>query len=390
MATVYRAQGRPNWMIAWFDSTRKRRVRSAGTTDKRAAQLIADRLETDATLEREGLRDTREDVVRAATRVPLAEFIQRYVAFVRERGASPKHVQDREAQLVRLTKTMRVDRVGGLTPARVQSALAEIRRARGNSLCTLGRYVRAIKGLTRWLVREGQLVSDPLVGLSASSSATDRRRERRALSTGEAARLIQAAEKGPAVCGLSGIDRAALYRLALGTGFRASELASLTPESFRLDAEPPTIHVRASQTKNRKQVAQPIRHDLADAVRRWLARKRAGTPVFAVKPLHMRTAIMMRVDLAAAGIPYIDDGKFADFHALRHTFISDLVRSGASVKQAQVLARHSTPVLTLQAYAHVATEELTRALDRLPPTAGLASAEANGEGTRAAPVAVAQ
>jgi integrase/recombinase XerD len=38
-------------------------------------------------------------------------------------------------------------------------------------------------------------------------------------------------------------------------------------------------------------------------------------------------------------------GQVADFHALRHTYISGIVAGGASVKTAQELARHSTPVL---------------------------------------------
>jgi hypothetical protein len=56
----------------------------------------------------------------------------------------------------------------------------------------------------------------------------------------------------------------------------------------------------------------------------------------------------------------------ADFHPLRHTYISRLVRSGANVEVVQQLARHSTPTLTLGPYAHVALVDQTRALDALP------------------------
>jgi len=56
----------------------------------------------------------------------------------------------------------------------------------------------------------------------------------------------------------------------------------------------------------------------------------------------------------------------ADFHALRHTYISRLVASGANIKVAQELARHSTPTLTLGRYAHVQLVDQTRALDALP------------------------
>jgi len=56
----------------------------------------------------------------------------------------------------------------------------------------------------------------------------------------------------------------------------------------------------------------------------------------------------------------------ADFHALRHTYISRVVASGANIKVAQELARHSSPMLMLGRYAHVQLVDQTRALDALP------------------------
>ena len=45
---------------------------------------------------------------------------------------------------------------------------------------------------------------------------------------------------------------------------------------------------------------------------------------------------MLRADLEAANIPYIDDtGRFVDFHSLRHTYVTRVVESGATVKVAQ-------------------------------------------------------
>ena len=56
----------------------------------------------------------------------------------------------------------------------------------------------------------------------------------------------------------------------------------------------------------------------------------------------------------------------ADFHALRHSFITALAMSKAPVKVIQSLARHSTPTLTLGVYAHVGLFDQTAALDALP------------------------
>src|SRR5262249_40583960 len=60
-------------------------------------------------------------------------------------------------------------------------------------------------------------------------------------------------------------------------------------------------------------------------------------------------------------------GRYLDFHALRHSYISHLVQSGASAKTCQTLARHSTVTLTLDRYAHAGIYDLAAALEALPP-----------------------
>ena len=76
---------------------------------------------------------------------------------------------------------------------------------------------------------------------------------------------------------------------------------------------------------------------------------------------------MIRVDLATAGIPYMDHrGHVFDFHALRHQFISMLAAAGIHPKTAQELARHSTITLTMDHYTHVGLHDLSGALANLP------------------------
>jgi len=71
-------------------------------------------------------------------------------------------------------------------------------------------------------------------------------------------------------------------------------------------------------------------------LRPWLADKLKGEAIF---PLPDKPGKMLQVDLEAAGIAYRDGaGRVVDFHALRHTFISNVVRSGAGVKVCQELA----------------------------------------------------
>src|SRR5262249_30698152 len=78
-------------------------------------------------------------------------------------------------------------------------------------------------------------------------------------------------------------------------------------------------------------------------------------------------ADLVRHDLAAAGIPYLDeDGRVFDFHAIRGQFISTLAARGVHPKVAQVLARHSTIVLTLDTYTDAKLLDGRGALDLLP------------------------
>jgi hypothetical protein len=162
---------------------------------------------------------------------------------------------------------------------------------------------------------------------------------------------------------MTGPDRARCYALALGTGFRAGELASLTPERFDLDANPPTVTVQGGYTKNGKEAVQPLPPALAERLAPWLATLPSARAVF---NLPDRTAEMIRVDLTAAGIEYEMPSGVVDFHALRGCYISYLVSSGASVKTCQTLARHSTPSLTIGIYAKASLHDITEAVGALP------------------------
>ena len=58
-------------------------------------------------------------------------------------------------------------------------------------------------------------------------------------------------------------------------------------------------------------------------------------------------------------------GQIVEFHALRHTFISNLAAGGVHPKTAQVLARHSTITLTMDRYSHSQSDAELAALDTL-------------------------
>ena len=79
-----------------------------------------------------------------------------------------------------------------------------------------------------------------------------------------------------------------------------------------------------------------------------------------------RLAVAIQSDLKRAGIPYKTDEGIADFHAAgRHTYITQLLRSGASLPEAKELARHGEIKMTMR-YTHIGIVDQAKALANLP------------------------
>ena len=368
VASIFKRGGhRGKEDIYWIAYSPVRGVRKTlrGCRDKGATEALAKRLETEAWERRKGLVNPKAEAYGAAEAKPLRAHLADFAKALRDRENTEKHVALTRGHVERVLTAANVARISELSPSRVQDALATL-RAEGRGLTTCNHALRAVKSFGKWLVRDGRAREDALAYMAAFNAATDVRHKRRALSEAELALLVSAAEAGPVRFALSGRDRAALYCLAVETGLRVNELRSLTPESFRLAADPPFVIVAAGYSKRRRQDEQPIRPDLAARLGVWLAGKPAGVPVFGKLS---RTADMVKADLAAAGLPYETAEGVADFHSLRHSFISRLVGSGANVKVCQQLARHSTPTLTIGRYAHAGVAERVAALAGLRPVA---------------------
>ena len=154
-----------------------------------------------------------------------------------------------------------------------------------------------------------------------------------------------------------------LYRVALVTGLRRGELAALRIGDIDLDSG--VVHVQAAYAKNRRRDLVPLHSELIAKLRAHLEGRAADELAFKVPSRH-KSAPMLRADLEDAGLRAVDDqGRLIDFHGLRTTFVSDLVRTGAHPKTAQLLARHSTIRLVMDAYARVPDASLREAIERL-------------------------
>ena len=340
-------------------------IRVPLSEDKAAAQQLLARIISDLERGRHGLVDPYAEHRKRL----LTEHVEDYREDMRNREVSPAQVKQVCSRILRVLDLAGLKVTADITPAKVQAAIAHLRRAENRSAQTCNFYLQSVKQFCRWLVRETRLETNPIAYLQGSNVKLDRRHDRRNLPPDQLAALIEAAHTGGVVRKMAGPDRAMLYSVSAFTGLRASELASLTPESFALDADPPTVTVAAAYSKHRRQDTLPLHPALVLALRDWLTGKPAGAPVWSGKWAKGKEgSSMLRADLERAGIPYRDERElYFDFHALRHTFISHLAKSNVPPKLAQVLARHSTITLTMDRYAHVEFREQAEVMRTLPP-----------------------
>ena len=70
-------------------------------------------------------------------------------------------------------------------------------------------------------------------------------------------------------------------------------------------------------------------------------------------------------DLKKAELPKHTPGGKLDFHACRLAYINLVIESGVTVKEAQELARHSTPELTMNTYGRAREERLVAAVEKV-------------------------
>ena len=390
MASVFKSDGAEKYTILYTDEFGKRRKR-AGYTDKKRSDRLANDLAERAREIRDGLADPKAEAYRDHAARPLADHLADWTKALEAKGATPKHIElftGRAKRLVgllagaklcdidppkstkhkdlpgfdeALSKATATVRLSELTAERVQQALATL-KAEGRSLQTLNHYRAAIKSFAAWCYDTHRTRENALRRVAGFNAKENPRHERRTVSLEELHLLIAAAQRGPEVLGMSGPARAICYRLAVATGFRFSEIASIQPESFDWKAQ--NVTVPAGYTKNGQTATQSLPSDLVADLGVYVAPLAPGKPIF---PLPVdKGAKMLRHDLKAAGIPYRDAGGLVfDFHSLRCEMATLADAAGVSPRVVQKMMRHSTLELTGR-YTRPRAVDIEAATAKLP------------------------
>jgi integrase/recombinase XerD len=252
-----------------------------------------------------------------------------------------------------------VDDVGAVTPPLVGEFVAERASAQPPpAASSLARLQSSVRGLHRFLVREGLAGDDPTGRLRPPKAP---QRLPKALTIEQVEQLLDASGPAPADAqpgDLIGLRDRALLELLYATGARVSEIVQLDVDDL---AHGDVLRVRGKGSKER---IVPVGSYARAAVEAYLTRARPA--------LSLRGRATPRLFLGARGAPLSRQSAWlvlqgaADRaqltarvspHTLRHSFATHLLQGGADVRVVQELLGHAS-VATTQIYTHVSVDAL--------------------------------
>lgn len=246
-----------------------------------------------------------------------------------------------------------------VTPALVADFAAERASAEPRpAASSLSRLQSSVRGLHRFLVREGVVETDPTAKLRPPKLP---QRLPKALTITQVEELLDAAGPAPgddAPAAPVALRDRALVELLYATGARVSEVVQLDVDDL---AYGEVVRVRGKGAKERIVPVGSFARAATDAyltrARPELARRGRGTPRLFLGArggaLSRQSAwAVLQQAASRAGLE-----AHVSPHTLRHSFATHLLQGGADVRVVQELLGHAS-VATTQIYTHVSVDVL--------------------------------
>jgi integrase/recombinase XerD len=296
-----------------------------------------------------------------AAETPLARAVRSYLDHLAvERGLAANTLSSYRRDLRRYAAYL-ADQ-GITAPAEISQAdvagfLRSLRNGDGShpalSASSAARTVVAVRGLHRFLVRDGLVAGDVAANVRPP---TPPRKLPKAIPLADVERLLAAAGADGSPLALR--DRA-LLELLYGTGARISEAVGIDRDD--LDEESGTVLLRGKGGKDR---IVPVGSYALEAVSAYLVRARPalaatgrGTPALFLNARGGRLSrqsawTVLQVAAGRAGL-----ATHVSPHTLRHSFATHLLDGGADVRVVQELLGHAS-VTTTQVYTLVTVDRL--------------------------------
>lgn len=221
-------------------------------------------------------------------------------------------------------------------------------RAGGASQNAISVWFAGVRSFFAWAVSERRLDVDPTHGVRRGRrSGTKDSHKHEMLTDDEMLRVLSSS--------LSPRDRAIVHLLAY-TGARGVELYRADVEDLKTEAGELVLMVRGKGRLEKDERVVIASADAKRAVYDYLAERQAHTgPLFTSESNRSEGARLssrsmrqiVRKILDAAGVT----SRNKTTHSFRHSAITSAIRNGASLLDAQAMARHSDPATT-QIYFH--------------------------------------
>jgi integrase len=249
----------------------------------------------------------------------LEEFVKEYFAYYRA-NRRPRSAERHETSYRAMRATFGHVRLSDISPLALERYKRQ-RKEDGVSKATINRELAFLKNLFTKAIEWGKAVENPVKRVRLYREQNGRTRY---LTEDEEARLL-------AVCSP---QLRPLVITALHTGFRASELRSLTWDD--VDVRRRMITVRADYAKNGEARSVPMNQLLTDTLKSVKLANYQGERVFCNREgtpyRSFRSAFERAVRKAEI--------KDFTFHDLRHTFASRLVMAGVDLPTVKELLGH--------------------------------------------------
>lgn len=291
----------------------------------------------------------------------LHHFVQRHLAWMREKNYSEQTIESRAAQL-RYFVIWCDDR--GLTAPReitkpilerYQHYLFLHRKANGEPLSTRTQHTRigVIRALFKWLARNNYILYNPASDLDLPR--LEKRLPKHVLTLSEVETVLKQPDVGTA----TGIRDRAMLETFYSTGMRRMELMNL--KVFDIDADRGTVMIR--QGKGRKDRMIPI----GERALRWI--EKYQVEVRAELSLGEDDGTLFLSHLGAAFTPsrlthlagsYVKKSginKQGSCHLFRHTMATLMLENGADIRFIQAMLGHVS-LDTTQIYTQVSIRML--------------------------------
>lgn len=288
------------------------------------------------------------------------------------RRLSPHTQAAYRADLARLLEDadiQRLDTWQQLEAAHLRAIVARQHRA-GLSGRSLARWLSAVRGFCRWLLREGRIQSNPAAGLRAPKSP-------RKLPA-----VLDADAMGAFLDGIGNEDGAdpllaardrALFELAYSSGLRVSELVAVRWPDF----DPDLSAVRVDGKGGRTRIV-PVGRNARQALADWRALQPGDGHVFPGRKGGPLTTRAVQLRIRQLGLRQGVQQRLHP-HLLRHSCASHVLESSQDLRGVQELLGHAD-IATTQIYTHLDFQHLARVYDAAHPRARRAGGSGDDSG----------